>query len=372
MKAVEVKSRKVRYAVVGIGWISQAQFLPGIEHTGNSELVALVTGHEEKAAKVGEKYGVADEVYLYDEFDSLLKSGKIDAVYLATPNDDHVGLAVQTLNAGVHLLLEKPMATSVVDCERILTAQEASGAKLMIAYRMHHEPGTLRAIERVRKGELGRIVGFNSTFSQHVHGQNHRAKHGYWGGPVPDMGVYCINAARNLFGAEPVEVTARGEKTDDRFNFEDTVAVTMKFPGNRVATFLATYNGGDVDDYRVIGERGNLFSQPAYQVGSKIEHVVTIGTKKTSETFAATDHFGGELKYFSNCILENKHPEADGEEGLLDVRVLEAAEESLETGKAVALKPYDRKRRPNPAQVEKLSPHGEVELIGAHQPSKGQ
>lgn len=372
MRAMEVRGRKVRYAVVGVGWISQAQFLPGVEHTGNSEVVALVTGHAEKAARVGEKYGISENVYLYEEFGQLLASGKIDAVYLATPNEDHVVLAAKALDAGIHLLLEKPMATSVLDCERILAAQERTGAKLMIAYRMHHEPGTLRAIQRVRQGDLGRIVAFNSSFSQHVHGQNHRARHGYWSGPVPDMGVYCINAARNLFGSEPIEVTATGVKTDDRFNFEDTVSVAMKFPESRIASFVCTYNGGDLDDYRIIGERGDLFSQPAYGVGAKIEHVITIGTRKTSETFPETGHFGGELHYFSDCILNNKDPEADGEEGLLDVRVLEAVEESLRTGQVVKLKPYDRKRRPTEKQVQQLSPHGKVELIDAHQPSKGQ
>ena len=158
--AVVVKGRKVRYAVVGVGWISQAAFLPGVEHTGNSEVVALVTGHEEKAAKVGEKYGVSD-VYEYEEYGQLLASGKIDAAYLATPNADHVELAVQTLDAGINLLLEKPMATSVQECERILEASEHSGAKLMIAYRLHFEPGTLKAIERVRNGEIGALRMFN-------------------------------------------------------------------------------------------------------------------------------------------------------------------------------------------------------------------
>src|SRR6201995_3075286 len=117
--AVTVHNRKVRYAVVGIGWISQTAFLPGVEHTGNSEVVAFVTGHEEKAAKVGEKYDVT-AIYSYDEDDQLLASGTIDAVYLATPNVDHVDMAVRTLDAGVHLLLEKPMATSVADCEKII------------------------------------------------------------------------------------------------------------------------------------------------------------------------------------------------------------------------------------------------------------
>ena len=204
---------KVRYAVVGVGWISQAALLPGVEHTGNSEVVAFVTGHEEKAATVGEKYGVT-KIYSYDELDGLLASGDIDAVYLATPNFDHVEYAVKTLEAGIHLLLEKPMAVSVAECERIIAAGKASGAKLMVAYRLHFEPGTLKAIERVRDGEIGTVRFFNSSFSQQVSGQNHRAKHGFWAGPVPDMGPYPLNAVRNLFGAEPVEVFATGVCTD--------------------------------------------------------------------------------------------------------------------------------------------------------------
>jgi predicted dehydrogenase len=158
--AVNVKDRKVRYAVVGIGWISQTAFLPGVKHTGNSEAVAFVSGHEEKAKKVGQKYGI-DALYSYDEYDQLLSSGTIDAVYLATPNWDHVDLAVRALGAGIHLLLEKPMATSVEDCERIIAASERTGAKLMVAYRLHHEPGTLAAFERVRTGNLGHLRYFN-------------------------------------------------------------------------------------------------------------------------------------------------------------------------------------------------------------------
>jgi predicted dehydrogenase len=371
-QAIVVKDRKVRYAVVGVGWISQNSFLPGVEHTGNSEVVALVTGHEEKAAKVGEKYGV-EAVYTYEEYDLLLASGRIDAAYLATPNFDHVELAVKTLEAGVHLLLEKPMAVSVEECERILAASEKTGAKLMIAYRLHHEPGTLKAIERVRKGEIGDIRLFNSTFSQQVSGQNHRARNGYWAGPLPDMGPYCINAVRNLFGAEPLEVYAMGVTTDsERFNMEDTVAVTLKFPSNRVAAFTLSYNGGDVDDYRIVGSKGSIFSDPAYQVGAAMKHELTVGKSKSTESFPKTDHFGGELKYFSDCVLQNTHPEADGEEGMLDVRVLVAIEESLRTNRAVPLAPYHRSRRPVAGQVEKLSAVKEPELVGAHKPSDGQ
>jgi predicted dehydrogenase len=371
-QAVVVKDRKVRYAVVGVGWISQAEFLPGVEHTGNSEVVALVTGHAEKAAKVGEKYGI-DAVYTYEEFDRLLDGKTIDAVYLATPNFDHVELAVKALEAGMHLLLEKPMAVSVEECERIIAASEKTGAKLMIAYRLHFEPGTLDAIQRVRDGEIGTVRFFNSNFSQQVSGQNHRAKHGYWAGPVPDMGPYCINAVRNLFGAEPEEVYATGVTTDpERFTMEDTVAVTMKFPGERVAAFVLSYNGGDVDDYRIVGSKGSIFADPAYQVGSAIELKVVVGKETSKKSFKKTDHFGGELKYFSECVIEGKDPEPGGEEGLLDVRVLEAIEESLRTNRPVPLVPRERTRRPSKGQVQELGAVKEPELVGAHKPSDGQ
>jgi predicted dehydrogenase len=155
-QAKQVHHSKVRYAVVGVGWIAQSVFLPGVEHTGNSEVVALVTGHEEKAARVGEQYGIA-KVYTYDELDTLLASGEIDAVYLATPNFEHVEYAVKSLSAGIHLLLEKPMAISVEECQRMIDAAHASGAKFMVAYRLHFEPGTLKALEHVRAGEIGSL-----------------------------------------------------------------------------------------------------------------------------------------------------------------------------------------------------------------------
>lgn len=368
--AKKVIGGKVRYAVVGLGWISQAAFLPGVEHTGNSEVTAFVTADGLKAKEVGAKYDVA-KTYTYEQYDEFLKSDAADAVYLATPNFDHVELAVKTLEAGLHLLLEKPMAVSVDECQRIIAASEKTGAKLMIAYRLHHEPGTLSAIQTLRDRKIGATRFFNSSFSQQIASENHRAKHGYWAGPVPDMGPYPINAVRNLFGEEPIEVYATGVQTDERFNFEDTVAVTLKFE-KRVASFVLTYNGGDVDDFRVVGDKGDLFSDPAYQVGSGIEHVLTVEKKKLKESYKTTDHFGGELKYFSECILKNERPEADGEEGMLDVRILVAVEQSLKTNLPVKLAPYQRARRPMPGQVETLSKVQEPELVHAHKPSQGQ
>ena len=364
-------SGKVRYAVVGAGWISQAAMMPGIEHTGNSEMVALVTGDAFKAKVLGEKYGIP-RTYDYSEFDDLLNSGQVDAIYLALPNFAHAEFSVKALEAGVHVLLEKPMATSLEECQRIIDASGRSGAKLMVAYRLHFEPGTIGAIRMVRSGELGRLRYFSSVFSQHIAPTNHRAKNGYWAGPVPDMGTYPINQVRNLFGAEPVEVFAMGVRSAaEEFNCDDTVTVLLKFEDERMAQFVVSYNGADVDTFTVVGEKGVLESNPAYQIGVGMEHRMTIDKKTTERKFPETDHFGGEMKYFSECILTGKDPEPDGEEGLLDVRVLVAIERSLETGEVQKIEPVYRKKRPSTDQTQELGPIKPPELIHAAEPGKG-
>ncbi len=199
---------KVRYAVVGVGWIAQEDFMPGVAKTGNSVMTALVTGDPKKAQALSEKYEI-EHTCGYDGFDALLKSGKIDAIYLATPNTMHRDFTVRALAAGVHVLCEKPMAPTIEDCRAMIEAGKNSGAKLMIAYRLHFEEATLEAIETVRSGKLGKSRFFSSVFTQQVEPSNHRTEKNKWAGPLPDMGPYPINAVRNLFGAEPIEAFGR-------------------------------------------------------------------------------------------------------------------------------------------------------------------
>ena len=177
-----------------------------------------------------------------------------------------------------------------------------------------------------------------------------------------------------MFGAEPLEVSAMGTRTDpERFrDFDDQVAVNLRFPGGRIATMLLSYSGADLDDFRIVGTLGDLYSTPAFAMPGGFKHTVTIGEKKAEESFRPTDQFGGELKYFSDCIQRNKHPEADGEEGLLDVRVIAAVERALETGHPQQLEPYTRKLRPTERQAQELSRVDEPELVGVHKPSEGR
>ena len=368
-------SKKVRYGIVALGDISQESMMPGVSHTGNSTVTALITGDPEKAREVGKQYDVPpDACYAYEQFDDFLRSGKADAIYLATPNWRHAEFAVPALRAGVHVLLEKPMEVTEAKCREILDAQKASGAQLMIAYRLHFEPATLAALDAIRAGKLGAARSFTSTFAQLLKPSNHRATSGVDAGPLFDMGVYPLNAVRNLLESEPIEAFAIGTRSADSglgVDFDHTVSATLRFPGDRVAQFTCSYVTESVDVLHVAGSTGTLELTPAYGFGKPKQLTITGDDGKPKvETHKPTDHFGGELKYFSDCILNDRAPEPDGEEGLLDVRVVEALLESLRTKRAVTIEPYARQRRIDTRQVEKLSMVSPPELVNTEGPSQ--
>jgi predicted dehydrogenase len=358
---------KVRYAVVGGGQISQQAFMPGVGRTDNSVLAALVTGDPVKADELAGEYDV--KAWSYEQYDHLLRSGEIDAVYVATPNAHHTRFVLAALEAGIHVLLEKPASASLADAEEILAAQKRSTAKLMVAYRLHHEPGTVEMVTRAQKGDFGDLRFFSASFAQNVAEENSRGHNGYWGGPVPDMGTYPLNAVRNLFGLEPVSVYAVGKKTADRgFNFDDTVAVTLQFPGDRVAQFTVSYATAPAERFTLVGTKATIDASPCFMFGPKIgiRYVETNADGSQTHDFDPVEQFGNETQYFSDCILNDRQPEADAEEGWLDMRVLAAVERSLETGEVVTLDPMHRSRGINPDQALHLKPAkepGEDKLI---------
>lgn len=368
------RKKKVRYAVVGIGDIAQEAMLPGVEHTGNSELAALVSGDLDKARRVAEKYGVT-QLYSYEQFDQMLASGKVDAIYLATPNWRHAEFAIPALNAGVHVLVEKPLEVSTRKCKAIMEAARASKAKLMVAYRLHFEPATLSVIERIRAGELGKVILFTSTFVQKVDPANHRARNGVGAGPLLDLGPYPINAARYVFEAEPIEVVSAvgGRHAEKRLgDFDDTVAVTLRFPDNRIAQFTVSYAANALESYFAVGTNGSIAMQPCYTYGKSLEYKLVAGQDESRHSFRNTDQFGGEMKYFSDCIRNDTHPEPDAEEGFADVRIIEGILMSLESGTPVTLEPFTRTLRIDTAsQVETLSAVKSPELIGVKNPAEG-
>jgi predicted dehydrogenase len=190
------------------------------------------------------------------------------------------------------------------------------------------------------------------------------------------MGPYPVNAARYVFEDEPTEVvSAVGTKHPQSGfpqNFYDTVAVTLRFPKNRLAQFNLSYFGNPLDSLVAVGTEGTLELNPAYTFGKGLTQTITLGEKKEEHSFKNTDHFGGELKYFSECILNNESPEPSGEEGFADVRVLEGIMVALEGGKSVQLAPFERSRRIDTERQRMTLPAVSTpELVHAGNPGKG-
>ena len=328
--------KKVRYAVVGSGWISQIAFMPSIAQTGNSEMTAIVSGNPANARKLADFHGVA-HVYSYDRYDEMLHSGLVDAVYIALPNSMHADYAIRAAKAGIHALVEKPLAVTAAECEAMIAAADAAGVQLMTAYRLHTEPGTIEAIDMIRRGEIGDPRIFSSVFSFPVNAGNHRLKAEHWGGPLQDIGVYCINAMRHLFGAEPTEVIAATAHApgDARFaEVEEMVSATLRFPGDRLAHFIASFGADDLDQYRVIGTKGQIEVNPGFKFDRAMKLTLTTGGTVTEKQFPQYDHFSGQAAYFSDCILNGIRPEPDGGDGLADVVIMRAIEEAARTGRA--------------------------------------
>lgn len=357
-------NRPVRYAVVGTGWISQIAFLPSIPQVENSVVTALVTGNAEGAAKLAEFHGI-EHVVAYDDYDAMLAADIVDAVYIALPNSLHADYAIRALKAGKHALVEKPLATSIAESEAMIRAAEENGVFLMTAYRLHSEPGTVKVLDLIRAGEIGEPKHFATTFSFQSDPDNHRLLAKHWGGPLQDIGVYCVNAARHCLGAEPFRASAikvHGNG-DPRFReVEGSMAITLEFPDEKLAQCLISFESGDTDWYRVIGTTGEITVEPAYGFQTTPRIWLTKGSERREIEVPVSDHFGGQAAYFSDCILKSERPMPDGEEGLADMRVLLAIEEAAKTGTPQPIDTPARDNHPR-ADMVRIVPRTERRLM---------
>ncbi|HEX6791747.1 MAG TPA: Gfo/Idh/MocA family oxidoreductase [Candidatus Krumholzibacteria bacterium] len=364
---------RIRYAVVGLGYIAQIAVLPAFAHARrNSELRALVSGDRVKRDRLGRQYRVPS-TYDYAEFDRCLASGDIDAVYIALPNDMHRAYAEAAARAGVHVLCEKPLAVTASDCRAMIDTAKEHRVKLMTAYRLHFDPANLGAIDIVQSGKLGKVRLFNSVFGMQVKAGNIRLKDERGGGPLYDIGIYCINASRYLFRDEPVECYAVAANNGDaRFNeVEESVTAVLRFPGERVATFTCSFGSADVSAYEVVGTAGVLRVDPAYDFADALTHRLKVNGREREKTFPQHDQFAPLLLHFSDCVIRNREPEPSGLEGLRDVRIIEALHESIAKGSPVkidALPAADR--RPDRKQEIRVKAVQRPKLVRAVTPTR--
>jgi predicted dehydrogenase len=329
-------TQRVGYCVIGLGRIAE-HFLAGAADSQHSRVTALVSGHRDKAERIAAKYGVPREsIYSYEEFDRIAANRNIDAVYVALPNSMHAEYTIRAAKAGKHVLCEKPMAINSAECRQMIDACKAARVKLMIAYRLHYEPITLKALGLVRSGRLGPLQAMEAANGFNI-------KAGEWrytkalggGGSLFDVGIYCLNAFRMFAGEEPLGFQGQVSTMDhdERFKeVEENVSWLMRFPSGALATGASTY-GADMNGYyRLHGAYGWLevgsYTYQGQRIQGRYAEEPNRDAKRIDidETSTEKDpmQFVREIDHFSECIQQDRTPSAPGEEGLADIRCIEA------------------------------------------------
>ncbi|MBA2484696.1 MAG: Gfo/Idh/MocA family oxidoreductase [Nitrospira sp.] len=362
---------RIRYAIVGLGHIAQVAVLPAFAHArSNSDVTALVSDDPAKLQRISKKYRIP-HTYSYKEYDRCLRDGHIDAVYIALPNHLHCDYAVRAARAGIHVLCEKPMAITEQECRRMIDAAEQAHVKLMVAYRLHLEEANMNTVKLARSGKLGKLRLFNSVFTMQVREGDIRLRKALGGGTLYDIGVYCINAARYLFQDNPTSVSAYAVQGEDpRFKQADEMAAAvMRFPGDRLATFICSFGAADVSAYDIVGTKGLVRMDPAYEYVGRLKQQISLSGKKKIREFSSRDQFAPELVYFSNCILKDEQPEPSGLEGLIDVQIVQSLYRSVKTGKPVTVSTAEKKQWASMKQVLRRPPVSKPKLVKVKSPS---
>lgn len=328
--------KKLGIALVGLGNYSEEQLAPALMETLSCKLTGIVTGTPEKAEKWKKKYSIPDKnVYNYQNFDSIKDNPDIDIVYVVLPNSLHAEYTIRAAKAGKHVICEKPMAVTVKECEDMIKACKDAGKMLSIGYRLHFDPFNMTLAEfgkRKTYGKVEKVIAIDSQEMDAGVWRLDRERAG--GGPVMDLGIYCVQGSIYTMGQNPVSVSAReGQKTDvDKFaEVEQAMDFQLQFPEGGVANCHCSY-----------AEKGNLLRAEAEKGWYELEPAFgyTGLTGKTSQgklDLKNVNQQAAQMDDFANCVLQNKPTKVPGEMGLRDVKILQAIYQAARTAKKVPL-----------------------------------
>jgi len=334
--------KKLGWAIVGLGSLSINQILPAFSQCEKSKVVALVSGHPDKANKLALRYRVSPKnIYNYQNYDSIKDNPEVDIIYIVLPNGMHAEYTVRGLQAGKHVLTEKPMANTPAECQQMIDAGRKANKKLMVAYRCRYEPYNQEAVRVARSQELGtvKVILADAGFAMKDPNVWRLKKSLAGGGSLMDIGIYALQAARYLTGEEPSEVNAMMYSTpnDPRFKeVEEAINFQLRFPSGILANCTSSYGYAWQSHYRVVTSEGWLELDPATAY-SGLRMRVHRGNVTEEKDLPVVDHFAAEMEHMSDCVMQNKEPLTPGEEGLRDLTIMHALYEAANTGKTVRL-----------------------------------
>lgn len=334
----------LRVAVIGCGSIAKNRHLGEFNQHPNVEIVAVCDIVEERAQEVAQTYGAK----AYTNYEDILKIEEIDAVSVCLPNYLHAPVSIAALEAGKHVLCEKPMATSIEEADAMIEAAKKNDKKLMIAHNQRFVTSHQKARALIESGEVGKIYSFRSTFG-HGGPETWSAdgedswffkKDEAFIGAMGDLGVHKTDLLRYLLGEEFVEVASFIETSAKDFaNVDDNAVCILKSESGIIGTLAASwaYTAGEDNSTIIYGENATLRLEddPNYSliVQYKNGEVVKyeLGAIQSNEEGGQTTSHT--IDHFVEAVLENHEPLIDGEEGKKSLAVILAALESMETKK---------------------------------------
>jgi glucose-fructose oxidoreductase len=354
---------RIGFAVVGLGKLALGQIIPGFHDARGVRLAALVSGHPEKARQVATKYGVpADAIYSYDDYDRIANDPRIQVVYIVLPNSMHAEYTIRALKAGKHVLCEKPMATSIADCEKMIAAAKTADRRLMIAYRCHYEPVSLEAMRRMRSGSLGRprlvVTDMGRQADPTEPSDAWRLDMGMsGGGALADMGVYGVSASRYLLNEEPTEVRAwaHTDRSDPRFkSTEESIAWQFRFPSGAIANGSTSFSYAATMAFRVFCDQGKMIADPGALYGGNRLVVEAAAQKEFAPHLPNTAQFTREMDWMGDVVRGRAPMVSPGEEGLQDMRLMKAILDSVAKDGATVSTDWGYRRAFDPAVVVEM------------------
>lgn len=330
------QSKKAGLALVGLGHYSETQLGPALRQTQYCYLAGIVTGTPSKAEAWKKAYGIPDaNVYDYTNFDAIADNPEIGIVYIVLPNALHAEYTVRAARAGKHVIVEKPMAVSVEECDQMIAACREAGVMLSVGYRLHFEPHNREMMRLGQENVLGPVRRMDACFGLARVSGWRLSRELAGGGSLVDVGIYCIQGVRYTTGLEPFAVTAEWGKPSDPDKFrevEDEIRWTMELPGGIVATCRSVYSE-EVNYLHAEAEKGWFRLEPAYlykgQQGTR-----SGGTLR----FPEVNQQAKQMDDFAEAVLNNRPTRVPGEMGRQDIRIIAAIYEALRTGQRVEIK----------------------------------
>jgi glucose-fructose oxidoreductase len=322
-------------ALVGLGYYSTDVLAPAFQYTKKCYLAGIVTGTPAKAEQWKKKYNIPEKnIYNYENFDKIANNSDIDVVYVVLPPSMHREFVIRAAKAGKHVFCEKPMAPTVADCEAMIKACQDNKVKLAIGYRCQHDPNTQAYMKLGREKVLGKVQMISCAAGYFDGRSSHwKQQKAMGGGAMYDMGVYALQGARLATGEEPIAVTAQHFTTrpDIYKEVDETTLFQLQFPSGAVASCQTSF-GINMNYLQVNCEKGWIKLEPfsAYNgnKGSSSQGVIN---------FPIENQQAKQMDEDAEAIMQNKPLLVPGEEGLRDIKVVEAIYEAARTGKQIKL-----------------------------------